>query len=165
MKRGAEQISAIMRRVRSRGTAPELELQRELRSAGLRFRTCVESLPGKWNGMYQEYLGIVPPNNSEGILQDIHWTSGFGYFPTYTLGNLYAAQIYATLRQSFADFDERLASGDTRFILDWLRERMYAVGAVYTPEQLMERVTGEKPNPEYFRRYLPEKFAKVYHFS
>ncbi|HEX9057629.1 MAG TPA: carboxypeptidase M32, partial [Ktedonobacterales bacterium] len=109
--------------------------------------------------------GIVPPNNSEGILQDIHWTSGFGYFPTYTLGNLYAAQIYASLRQSFADFDERLASGDTRFILDWLRERMYAVGAVYTPERLMERITGEKPNPEYFRRYLTEKFAQVYHFK
>jgi carboxypeptidase Taq len=137
----------------------------EMEKAMVNGEVAVESLPGKWNGMYQEYLGIEPPNNSEGILQDIHWTSGFGYFPTYTLGNLYAAQIYATLRQSFADFDERLASGDTRFILDWLRERMYSVGAVYTPEHLMERVTGEKPNPDYFRRYLTEKFAKVYQFA
>lgn len=134
----------------------------EMEKAMINGDVAVESLPGKWDGMYQEYLGIVPPTNSEGILQDIHWTSGFGYFPTYTLGNLYAAQIYATLRQTFADFDERLASGDTSFILNWLRERMYAVGATYTPERLIERVTGEKPNPDYFRRYLTEKFAKVY---
>jgi carboxypeptidase Taq len=122
----------------------------------------VESLPGAWNGMYLEYLGIEPPTNSEGILQDIHWTGGFGYFPTYTLGNLYAAQIYATLRAAFANFDERLASSGAGFILDWLRERMYSVGAVYLPEDLIARVTGEKPNPDYFRRYLTEKFAKIY---
>ncbi|HEX6544045.1 MAG TPA: carboxypeptidase M32, partial [Ktedonobacterales bacterium] len=134
----------------------------EMEKAMVNGDVAVESLPGAWNGMYQEYLGIEPPTNSEGILQDIHWTSGFGYFPTYTLGNLYAAQIYATLRKTFPDLDERLASGDTRFILDWLRERMYSVGAVYLPERLMERVTGEKPNPDYFRRYLTEKFTKVY---
>lgn len=125
----------------------------------------VESLPGKWNGMYQDYLGVEPPTDSVGIMQDIHWTSGFGYFPTYTLGNLYAAQIYATLRKTFADLDERLASGDTGFILSWLQERMYSVGAVYLPEQLIERVTGEKPNPEYFGRYLTEKFNQVYNIG
>jgi carboxypeptidase Taq len=137
----------------------------EMEKAMVNGEVAVESLPGAWNGMYQEYLGIEPPNNSEGILQDIHWSSGFGYFPTYTLGNLYGAQIYATLRQTFPDFDERLAAGDTSFALNWLRERMYSVGAVYLPEQLIERVTGEKPNPDYFRRYLTEKFAKVYNLA
>jgi carboxypeptidase Taq len=134
----------------------------EMEKAMVNGEVAVESLPGNWNGMYQEYLGVEPPTDAQGIMQDIHWTSGFGYFPTYTLGNLYAAQIYATLRQTFSDFDERLAAGDTRFVVNWLRERMYAVGSVYQPEELIERVTGEKPNPDYFRRYLTEKFAKVY---
>ena len=122
----------------------------------------VESLPGMWNAKYQEYLGITPPNDTEGILQDIHWSSGFGYFPTYTLGNLYAAQIYAALRKAHPDFDERLATGDTMFILNWLRERMYSVGSIYQTETLIERVTGEAPNPAYFAQYLNGKFAQIY---
>jgi carboxypeptidase Taq len=134
----------------------------EMEKAMVNGEVAVESLPGKWNAMYQEYLGIEPSTDTDGILQDIHWSGGFGYFPTYTLGNLYAAQIYATLRQTFPDFDERLGSGDTRFVLNWLREHMYAVGSVYQPEHLMELVTGEKPNPDYFRRYLTEKFARFY---
>ena len=134
----------------------------ELEKAMVNGEVAVESLPAMWNAKYQEYLGITPPNDAQGILQDIHWSSGFGYFPTYTLGNLYAAQIYATLRVSFPDFDERLANGDASFILEWLRERMYSVGSIYTPEVLIERVTGEAPNPAYFARYLNEKFEKVY---
>ena len=122
----------------------------------------VNSLPRLWNERYQEYLGITPPNDADGILQDIHWTSGFGYFPTYTLGNLYGAQIYATLRKAFPDFDERLAHGDTAFVLGWLRERMYRYGAIYQPEELMTRVTGEAPNPKYFERYLTQKFERIY---
>ncbi len=122
----------------------------------------VNSLPRLWNERYQEYLGITPPDDAHGILQDIHWTSGFGYFPTYTLGNLYGAQIYATLRKAFPDFDERLAHGDTSFILGWLRDRMYRFGAIYQPEDLVTRVTGEAPNPRYFERYLTEKFTRIY---
>ncbi len=122
----------------------------------------VNSLPRLWNERYQEYLGIRPPNDADGILQDVHWTSGFGYFPTYTLGNLYGAQIYATLRKAYPDFDERLAHGDTAFILNWLREHMYRYGAIYQPEELVTRVTGEAPNPKYFERYLTEKFERIY---
>jgi carboxypeptidase Taq len=122
----------------------------------------VESLPAMWNAKYREYLGIEPSNDSEGILQDIHWSSGFGYFPSYTLGNLYSAQIYATLRQVYPDFDERLARGDTAFILDWLRTHMYAAGATYLPETLITQVTGEPPSPSYFVRYLTSKFEHIY---
>src|SRR6185437_15817605 len=82
----------------------------EMEKAMVNGDVAVESLPAAWNGKYMEYLGVEPPTDSHGILQDVHWSSGFGYFPTYTLGNLYAAQIYATLRQTFADFDERLAT-------------------------------------------------------
>jgi carboxypeptidase Taq len=135
----------------------------ELERALIDGDVAVESLPRLWNEKYQEYLGITPPNDAEGVLQDIHWSHGsFGYFPTYTLGNLYGAQIYATLRRAFPDFDARLAAGDRRFALEWLRAHMYAYGATYQPEELIERVTGEKPNPEHFARYLGEKFAKVY---
>lgn len=134
----------------------------ELEKALVNGDVAIESLPGMWNAKYRDYLGVEPQRDADGVLQDIHWTSGFGYFPTYTLGNLYAAQIYAALRRAFPDFDSRLAGGDTSFMLRWLQERMYAVGAVYTPPQLIERVTGEPPNPAYFDRYLDAKFSDVY---
>jgi carboxypeptidase Taq len=134
----------------------------ELEQALVNGEIAVESLPGEWNARYRAYLGITPERDAEGVLQDVHWTSGFGYFPTYTLGNLYAAQIYATLRRTFPDLDERLATGDTAFLLEWLRERMYAYGATYRPIELMTRVTGEAPTPDYFARYLTEKFERVY---
>jgi len=134
----------------------------ELEKALINGDVAIESLPGLWNAKYREYLGIEPTRDSEGVLQDIHWSAGFGYFPSYTLGNLYGAQIYSTLRKDFSNFDERLASGDTAFILDWLRDKMYVFGAIYQPETLMERVTGESPNPEFFVRYLTGKFEEIY---
>jgi carboxypeptidase Taq len=137
----------------------------ELEKALINGDVAVESLPRLWNAKYREYLGVEPANDAQGVLQDVHWTSGFGYFPTYTLGNLFAAQIFHTLQAAFPDFDSRLASGDTSFILTWLREHMYAVGAIYLPEELMQRVTGEVPNPEYFTRYLTNKFEKIYNLS
>jgi carboxypeptidase Taq len=134
----------------------------ELEKALINGDVAVETLPGLWNEKYREYLGVVPPNDSKGVLQDMHWTSGFGYFPTYTLGNLYAAQIFHKLHNVFPDFDERLASGDTAFILDWLRSHMYAYGAIYLPEDLIKHVTGEAPNPTYFTNYLTNKFEQIY---
>jgi carboxypeptidase Taq len=134
----------------------------ELEKALINGDVAIESLPGLWNAKYHEYLGIEPMRDSEGVLQDIHWSSGFGYFPSYTLGNLYGAQIYSALRKDFPNFDERLASGDTTFILDWLRDKMYVFGTIYQPETLMKRVTGEGPNPEFFIRYLTNKFEAIY---
>jgi carboxypeptidase Taq len=134
----------------------------ELEKALINGDVAIESLPGLWNAKYREYLGIEPTSDSEGVLQDIHWSSGFGYFPSYTLGNLYSAQIYTALRKAFPNFDERLASGDTAFILEWLRNKMYVFGAIYQPDALMEIVTGETPNPEFFARYLNSKFEAIY---
>ena len=108
----------------------------ELEKALINGETAVESLPSLWNSKYKEYLEVAPTSDAEGVLQDIHWSHGsFGYFPTYTLGNLYGAQIYATLRRAFPDFDARLAAGDRGFILTWLREHMYAYGATFMPEE------------------------------
>ena len=134
----------------------------ELERAMVNGDIAVETLPGLWNAKYREYLGIEPANDAEGILQDVHWTNGFGYFPTYTLGNLYAAQIFHTLHSVFPDFDARLATGDTAFIYEWLRDHMYTVGAIYHPEELIKRVTGEAPNPTYFTHYLTSKFENIY---
>lgn len=134
----------------------------ELEKALINGEVAIETLPRMWNEKYREYLGVEPKTDTEGVLQDIHWTSGFGYFPTYTLGNLYGAQIFHTLRSAFPDLDERLAAGESAFMLEWLRERMYSVGAIYLPEELVRRVTGETPNPEYFARYLTSKFAAIY---
>src|SRR6266851_4933407 len=134
----------------------------ELEKALMNGDVAIESLPGLWNAKYRQYLGVEPTKDTEGVLQDIHWSAGFGYFPSYTLGNLYGAQIYSALRKDFSNFEERLASGDTAFILDWLRDKMYVFGAIYQPETLMERVTGEAPNPEFFVRYLTSKFEAIY---
>lgn len=134
----------------------------ELEKAMVNGDVAIETLPGLWNAKYREYLGIEPANDAEGVLQDIHWSSGFGYFPTYTLGNLYAAQIFHKLHAVFPDFDQRLASGDTFFILEWLRDQMYAFGAIYLPGELIKRVTDEPPNPQHFTRYLNTKFEKIY---
>jgi len=135
----------------------------ELERALINGHVAIETLPSLWNAKYREYLGVEPATDSEGVLQDIHWSLGFGYFPSYTLGNLYGAQIFTALRSAYPNFDERLATGDTAFILDWLREKMYTFGAIYQPETLMKRVTGELPDPEYFVRYLTSKFEVVYH--
>jgi carboxypeptidase Taq len=136
------------------------ELEQELINGTLD----VNDLPRAWNQKYQDYLGITPETDTDGVMQDIHWSNGsFGYFPTYTLGNLYGAQIYHTLRKTFKDFDYRLEHEGTGFILTWLQEHMYAVGQVYTPDELARRVTGETLNPEYFVEYITRKYGAVYH--
>ncbi len=134
----------------------------ELEKAMINGDVAVESLPRMWNEKYYEYLSITPRNDTEGILQDVHWTSGFGYFPSYTLGNLYAAQIFDKLHKALPNFDELLAQGDTATILQWLRNSMYRFGATYQPDELLRQVTGESLNPMYFTRYLTNKFEKIY---
>lgn len=137
----------------------------ELEKMMVNGQVSVESMPRLWNEKYQEYLGITPPNDSDGILQDMHWTSGFGYFPTYTIGNLCAAQILNTLYKAIPDLDERLAKGDTATLLNWLREHLYQYGSIYLPDELMRRVTGESLDSMYFTRYLTGKFEKVYNLK
>ena len=134
----------------------------ELEKAMVNGDIAVESLPRLWNEKYQEYLGITPENDTVGILQDIHWTSGFGYFPDYTLGNLYSAQIYHTVRQQIPDLDTRLASGETGTLLHWLRDHLYQLGATFLPEEIIQRVTGQPADPHYFIDYLTDKFTRIY---
>ncbi|WP_165423087.1 carboxypeptidase M32 [Ktedonosporobacter rubrisoli] len=125
----------------------------------------VESLPRLWNEKYREYLGIEPENDTVGVLQDMHWSDGFGGFQGYTIGNICAAQIFKKLQSEFPDLKERLAGGDTSFILQWLSEHMYSIGATYLPQDLMVRLTGESMNPNYLLSYLTGKFEKIYDLS
>ena len=138
-------------------------LRFELETDLLHGRIEVDALPDAWNAKMQELLGITPTTAAEGVLQDVHWSSGLvGYFPTYALGNLYSAQLLATLRRTFPDFDERIASGDLRFVREWLREHIHRYGRIYPAAELIQRATGEPLNPAYFARYLREKYAALY---
>ena len=117
----------------------------------------VEDLPAAWNKKYQDYLGVLPPNDAMGVLQDTHWYGGsFGYFPSYALGNLYGAQILNYMKKDL-DFDGLLKKGDLKPILNWLKEKDFAYDYL-DPKDWIVKVTGEEMNPEYFIAYLKEKF-------
>lgn len=119
----------------------------------------VKDIPQVWNEMYKEYLGIEPPSHSLGVLQDVHWFSGyFGYFPNYILGNLYAAQIYYALKREKPDYNELVSSGNWDKIYEWLKEKIFNYGSIYSPEELIYLVTDEKLKVEYFINYLDEKY-------
>jgi carboxypeptidase Taq len=123
----------------------------------------VEELPRLWNDAMESYLGVTPPDDARGVLQDVHWSMGaFGYFPSYMLGNLYAAQIYAAIRERIADLDDRIRSGDFGPLLTWLRENVHRHGAAYEPKELVEQTTGETLDPGHFVRYVTGKFGRIY---
>ncbi len=122
-----------------------------------------ETLPQVWNSMYEKYLGVTPPDDVKGILQDVHWSHGsFGYFPTYSLGSFYAAQFFTQAHKDIAGLDEQLAKGEMGPLLQWLREHIHQYGRQYTSEELCERVTGERLNTGYFMQYIAEKHLAVY---
>lgn len=120
-------------------------------------------LPGAWNRKYGDLLGIVPANDREGCLQDIHWAAGlFGYFPTYTLGNLYAAQLFARAHDDLADLDGSFARGDYRQLLEWLREKIHRQGQRYRPRQLIERAVGQRLDAAPLIAGLKRRYEELY---
>lgn len=126
----------------------------------------VKDLPQIWNEKMEEYLGITPPTDTLGVLQDVHWSfGGFGYFPSYSLGNLYAAQFAHTLKQQIPNFEELLEKGEFLTIREWLRENIHQYGKLYTPNELIKKVTGEELNAKYLMDYFEEKYSKVYKLS
>lgn len=120
----------------------------------------IDSLPELWNDKYEEYLGIRPKNDGEGILQDIHWSQGsFGYFPSYALGNAFGAQLYHRMKQEM-DFDGLLREGRADVIREYLREHIHQYGKLKTSRQLLKDATGEDFNPAYYVEYLTERYGK-----
>jgi carboxypeptidase Taq len=120
-------------------------------------------LPEAWNAAMRATLGVSPTHDSEGVLQDIHWAHGaFGYFPTYTLGNLYAAQFWQQAQRDIADLPTLIESGRLEPLGGWLRDRIHRWGRMYSSEELLVRVTGERLNSDHFVNYLEDKYATVY---
>lgn len=122
----------------------------------------VSDVPKVWNNKMKKYLGVVPDSDANGCLQDVHWSYGpMGYFPTYTLGNLYSAQFANKMKQDI-DIDGSIEKGELGTILSWLRTNIYTHGSLYKPAELIKKVTGEKLNPKYFINYLNSKYKKLY---
>lgn len=122
----------------------------------------VDELPALWNDKIEEYLGIRPSNDSEGVLQDVHWSGGMiGYFPTYALGTAYSAQIYYTMIKEI-DIEALIKKNQISKINEWLKEKMHQYGSSKTPKELMLEITKEEFNPQYYVKYLKEKYSKLY---
>jgi len=112
----------------------------------------VDDLPRVWNEKIHEYLGITPPNDAEGVLQDVHWSCGlFGYFPTYLLGNMLSSQFF-----------EKAATEDLQELGAWLKKNIHEYGRKYGTHELVERATGNQPRPDEYLKYLEEKYTKLY---
>ena len=119
--------------------------------------------PEAWNAKFKDYLGVVPPDNAQGILQDVHWSfGGFGYFPTYALGNLVSAQLWERMEQDIPDVEAQVEKANFAVILNWLRENVHIYGAKYEPQELVQKITGSKITPEPYMRYLDKKFKDIY---
>jgi carboxypeptidase Taq len=132
------------------------ELEQEL----IDDRLEVSALPDAWNARMEEYLGVQVPDDARGVLQDMHWASGaLGYFPTYALGNVISVQIWERALEDLGDLDERFERGEFGDLREWLREHLYSMGAKFTPQETIERVTGSRIDAKPYVRYLREKLA------
>jgi carboxypeptidase Taq len=135
------------------------ELERALINGSLE----VKDLPPAWNAKMQEYLELTPPDHRDGVMQDVHWSAGyFGYFPTYTLGNMYAAQLFAAAAKDLGDLEGLFARGEFAPFLAWLRERIHSQGGRYRPRDLVRQVTGEERDSRFLVEYLSGKFKDLY---
>lgn len=139
--------------------ALRFDLERDLIAGRLE----VPDLPEAWNARFESDFGLKVDTPANGVLQDVHWSEAlFGYFPTYTLGNVYAGCLHAALRRDVPDLDRDLARGDTSAATDWLREKVQRFGGLYEPKDLIERATGLAPSEGPLLDYLDAKFGDIY---
>ncbi|MSP91224.1 MAG: carboxypeptidase M32 [Myxococcales bacterium] len=135
------------------------EIERDLFSGKL----AVRDLPEAWNAKMQAYLGITPPDARLGVLQDVHWSSGsFGYFPSYTLGAMYAAQFWRAALRDVPGIPDGLATGDVGPLVGWLRTHVHRPGSRWETDELVRRATGEALEPAHFIDYLRAKYTRLY---
>lgn len=124
-----------------------------------------DKLPELWADKYEEYLGIRPENDAEGVLQDMHWSAGnFGYFPTYALGSAYAVQLYEAMAKEI-DVDKALEEGNFQIIQDWLRDNVQAKAATKTMAEIVEEVSGKPFDPHVYTNYLKDKYSRLYNLN
>lgn len=135
------------------------EIERAMFSGDLE----VQAIPEVWNQRYEQYLGLKVPDDSKGCLQDVHWSFGLiGYFPTYTLGNLYAAQFFEKAQEELGDLDSQIASGEFAPLLAWMREKIHAHGRRFTPAELCQRITAKPLSADPLMRHLEGKLLPIY---
>lgn len=126
----------------------------------------VKDLPKLWNDKYEEYLGVRPSDDAEGVLQDVHWAGGsFGYFPSYALGYMYAAQFKNAMLKDLPNFDELLSTGNITPIREWLTQNVHQYGMSKKPLEILKDATGEGLNADYLAAYLEEKYSKIYQLN
>ena len=133
----------------------------EVEKALIRGEVSMEELPELWNRKYEEYLGIRPQNDREGILQDVHWTFGFGYFPCYAMGNMYNAMYYNRMKEEI-DLPGAVASGDFETINGWMAENVFKKADRLTVAEWIRDITGREFTPDDFLDYLEEKYSAIY---
>ncbi len=135
------------------------ELEQELLGGEIELR----HLPEAWNARMKEYLGVDVPDDARGVLQDVHWSfGGFGYFPTYSLGNVVSAQIWERVREAIPDLDEQFERGEFGQLREWLREHLHRHGRKFTPREMLERVVGGPMDAGPYIRYLKAKMGEIY---
>ncbi|MGN6544833.1 MAG: carboxypeptidase M32 [Aureliella sp.] len=135
------------------------ELEQELIAGEL----AIDDAPQAWNDRYERYLGIKPHNHRDGILQDVHWSAGLvGYFPTYTLGNLYAAQLMEAAKRDLGNVDALVEAGEFTGLLQWLRDKIHCQGRCFQPDELIRQTTGKAISAEPLVAYLREKLVVAY---
>jgi carboxypeptidase Taq len=135
------------------------EIEKDVFAGKLR----TSELPGVWNRKMKEILGIVPPTNSKGVLQDVHWSMGlFGYFPTYSLGNLYGAQLWEQAKRDLPRLESRIAQGKLLPLRDWMRKKIHAPGRTYPAPELVKRITGRPLSVRPFAEYVERKYGELY---
>jgi len=126
----------------------------------------VADLPRIWNQKYREYLGVNIENDSEGVMQDTHWAEGyFGYFPSYTLGNIYSGQILSALERDMPGWKDQIAKGNFHNVKQWLIENVHRYGKLYNAADLIKKIAGEEINVKYYLDYLDEKYSKLYAYQ
>jgi carboxypeptidase Taq len=138
-------------------------LRLEMEIAMLEGKVAVKDVPELWNSKMKDYLGVTPPNDAKGVLQDIHWSGGsIGYFSTYALGNLISVQLWEKMTQDYPDIMEQIRQGKFETLLGWLRKNVHRHGGKFEPQELVEKVTGSKIDPAPYMRYLTKKYSEIY---
>jgi carboxypeptidase Taq len=138
-------------------------LRLEIEIALMEGKLAVKDLPEVWNTKMEEYLGVVPPTDSDGVLQDIHWSfGGIGYFSTYALGNLISAQLWEKMLVDMPNVLDQIRIGEFTNLLEWLVTNVHQYGRKYEPQELVQRITGSKINSAPYMRYLNTKYTKIY---
>jgi len=137
------------------------EIERDLMAD----KVTVAELPQIWNQKYEKYLGVDIENDSEGVMQDTHWASGYyGYFPTYALGNIYSGQLLSKMRGDLPDWTDQITKGNFHNVKQWLSKNVHSYGNLYDPADLIKKITGEPINGKHFLNYLNKKYSKLYGF-